>query len=121
MILRLQKIVVLVFGLCALCMAYTFASDLDTYISSLSKSLIFSQGESISVKNALQKYCDVLHEIPTFTTNTVVYNSQQSAFVFLLCNQISQDTNMSGFPSTFFKGSKTTNKGIFQADTFADL
>lgn len=88
MIRVLQKIFAIACCMIGLNMAFASASSLDTYVASLSDSLHFDDIKEISTKSIIQKYCLALQDFPSFAGDDFVYNSQQSSFVFLLCNHV---------------------------------
>jgi hypothetical protein len=88
MVRILQKLFVLSCCVVGLNLAFVSAASLDTYISSLNDSLRFDSQETVSTKSIIQKYCLAVQQNPSFVASDFVYTSQQSAFVFLLCNHV---------------------------------
>lgn len=125
MIRVLQKIFAIACCMIGLNMAFASASSLDTYVASLSDSLHFDDIKEISTKSIIQKYCLALQDFPSFAGDDFVYNSQQSSFVFLLCNHV----NAVAFDAThwfdekvFFQWTKVpTNRWIFRATSFSGI
>ena len=124
MVRVLQKIFVISCCLIGLNMACVSASSLDTYIASLHDSLLFDDPTAVSTKKIIQKYCLALQENPSFVGDDFVYNSQQSAFVFLLCNHVGAVSFTASWfdASRFFQGTKVaSNKWIFRATSLSGI
>ncbi|MEI6118581.1 MAG: hypothetical protein WCP92_05145 [bacterium] len=66
------------------------------------------------IKNLLSDYCTAILNSPAFTENNFLYDAKQSAFVYLLCNNIND-------PSKFSLPSSVLPSTYFKRKSFADL
>jgi len=85
-----------VLGLFALfCSVLFFPVAVSADMDALSSSLSDKFSSIKDVESIVEKYCDAVLKSPSFVKNSFVYNAKYSSFVYLLCENVKNNTSSS--------------------------
>ena len=95
----------------------TFAADITDFTGAISSisTLLFEEASSVEdAKDIVETYCSAVFASPSFVRNQFVYTAKQSAFVYLLCNEVRE--NWSSLDKDLFKRSSFNELWLVEYD-----